>query len=182
MSVELSEILRYLEYAEYEEPLNESLLPDALAALSVKLMLPDDVIYFCAGATYVSRWTKEKNKPIKIYGHTHKREVVYKLEQLVKWTVRKQKERITAKISVRVDPDVVYFQGYGLQFSYHNIQCTDEVRRFMSCPENQKIQWWGRKLQPIAGRVFEYAHGLRLEAHRKYWLASMANSQKNKQR
>lgn len=51
----------------------------------------------------------------------------------------------------------VYIRCYGIQFSFHNIVETTEIKEFIKSTKNSPVEWDGIRLQPIADRLFMLA-------------------------
>ena len=54
----------------------------------------------------------------------------------------------------------VYIRCYGIQFSFHNIVETNEIKDFMDSTKNVPVNWDGIRLQPIADKLFMLAKEL----------------------
>lgn len=54
----------------------------------------------------------------------------------------------------------VYIRCYGIQFSFHNIVETNEIKDFMNSTKNVPVNWDGIRLQPIADKLFILAKEL----------------------
>lgn len=54
----------------------------------------------------------------------------------------------------------VYIRCYGIQFSFHNIIETNEIKDFISSTKNVPVNWDGIRLQPIADKLFMLAKKL----------------------
>lgn len=54
----------------------------------------------------------------------------------------------------------VYIRCYGIQFSFHNIVETTEIKEFIKSKANSPVEWDGIRLQPIADRLFTLANEL----------------------
>ncbi len=48
----------------------------------------------------------------------------------------------------------MYIRCYGIQFSFHNIIVTNEIRTFANSELNNPIEWDGVRLQPISKDLF----------------------------
>lgn len=51
----------------------------------------------------------------------------------------------------------IYIRCYGIQFSFHNI-CIHNIDNFVHSPQNEKVDWDGVRLQPIAFELFGLAY------------------------
>lgn len=54
----------------------------------------------------------------------------------------------------------VYIRCYSIQFSFHNIIETNEIKDFISSTKNVPVNWDGIRLQPIADKLFMLAKEL----------------------
>jgi hypothetical protein len=70
-------------------------------------------------------------------------------------------------IDVYLSVDSSFVRAYGLQFGFRSLPVADYAKDLDSRGLNHAQEWWGRRLQPIARSVLEWARSLREEKDRE---------------
>jgi hypothetical protein len=73
-------------------------------------------------------------------------------------------ERIKAKnfsAPLYIEKNLIMVEINGFQFSFHNIPLNEILETFSRSQDNNKIEWSGKRLQPIAPLLLKYSRGIR---------------------
>ncbi len=73
-------------------------------------------------------------------------------------------ERIKAKnfsAPIYIEKSLIMIEVNGFQFSFHNVPLNEILETFSSSQDNKKIEWSGKRLQPIAPLLLKYSRGIR---------------------
>jgi hypothetical protein len=73
-------------------------------------------------------------------------------------------ERINAEIisdRIYIETGLIMIEVNGFQFSFHNIPLNETLENFSRSIDNKKIEWSGKRLQPIAPLLLKYSRGIR---------------------
>jgi hypothetical protein len=73
-------------------------------------------------------------------------------------------ERIKAKnfsTPLFVEKSLIMIEVNGFQFSFHNVPLNETLENFLKSRDNRKIEWSGKRLQPIASLLLKYSRGIR---------------------
>lgn len=60
-----------------------------------------------------------------------------------------------------VEKSLIIIEVDGFQFSFHNIPLNETLDNFSRSQDNRKIEWSGKRLQPIAPLLLKYSRGIR---------------------
>ena len=73
-------------------------------------------------------------------------------------------ERIKAKTfsaPVYIEKNLIMVEINGFQFSFHSVPLGETLENFSRSGDNRKIEWSGKRLQPIATLLLNYSRGIR---------------------
>lgn len=73
-------------------------------------------------------------------------------------------ERIKAKnfsAPIYIEKSLIMIEVNGFQFSFHNVPLNEPLENFSRSQDNRKIEWSGKRLQPIAPLLLKYSRGIR---------------------
>ncbi len=60
-----------------------------------------------------------------------------------------------------IEKNLIMLEVNGFQFSFHNIPLNETLEEFSKGINNNKIEWLGKRLQPIAPLLLKYSRGIR---------------------
>ncbi|MGI4872985.1 MAG: hypothetical protein ACRYFX_17630 [Janthinobacterium lividum] len=156
----LSEILNPLR-DEYEVQKS-----DLMEAWSIAKLVPTtegDIFHYLAAMNTINAWLgrnrRDKNKNQSQVDKLFRDMYFFKthLTKLLVYLIENPKPFT----KVFIENQLTLIEIKGFQFSFHNIPKSDAITQFQSSSKNKKIEWCGKRLQPIAPLLLKYARAMK---------------------
>jgi hypothetical protein len=64
-------------------------------------------------------------------------------------------------VPIYIEKNLVMVEAYGFQFSFHNVPLNDVLEAYKDSEANRKMEWKGKRLQPIAPLLLKYSRAIR---------------------
>lgn len=134
----------------------EDLIEDAQQYIFQKPQSKKDVFMALCSLNLLNAAIKEKEyKKSLSYGY-----IKPNVSKLVNFCISHINEGYIDELYYAPQQHCIYIRCYGIQFSFHNIVETNEIKDFMNSTKNVPVNWDGIRLQPIANKLFMLAKEL----------------------
>lgn len=154
-----------------ESSIEDEAVNEALANMYLKLRNSYDVAYFMASMNLINAWIKtQKDNYNSVY--LFKIHVVNKIGELL----AKRIPDVSVYISQK--EQVSYIRVFELQFSFHNLTLSDELKTFAASEDNHVQIWTGIRLQKKAQLVLSWTRQVRELYYRDYWYGRLLKPKK----
>ncbi len=148
--MKLQELIDYINYNdEFPEITNEE-AEEAYFASLIKIKNEYDTFYYFACMNLLNAYVKKPYATEELQKrYRFKNYVVKGIEQVIAENIK--------NVKIFFKPEITYVSVLGLQFSFHNLNISYELREFMKSRNNIEQQWCGIRLQPPAVLVYRKA-------------------------
>ncbi|KJR46277.1 hypothetical protein UF75_3363 [Desulfosporosinus sp. I2] len=155
-------------FSEYE--IIKSDIMEALGILKIDVTNAYDAFYYLAAMNLMNAWLNRKKK-IKNGILMEKEEKLFKNMYFFKTYVQKVITNLIInnipEVEIFIDKDLVIVEIFKIQFSFHNIPSNQIISEFIRSNKYRPIEWSGKRLQPIAPLILNYARMTRNEYYEK---------------
>lgn len=132
------------------EPIDDVVAIEAYKSVLLPILTEADAFLFCASMNLMNAYVKRAHESSEFRKrYKFKLHLARGLEEIIR-------NRVSG-VQIHVSKNVTYVTVRGHQFSFHNVILTRRLWAYMSSSENGVQQWTGRRLQPVALRIFNEA-------------------------
>ena len=135
---------------------------DLMEAMSIKQIKPKtqaQIFYFLAAMNLLNAWLTAKRK-IELSPKEKKLyKDIYSFKELIVPLFEKLSLLRNCEIKTGIEKDLALIEIMGFQFSFHSVPISAEIISLIRSNKDS-ITWKGKRLQPIASLIFNYAKAI----------------------
>jgi hypothetical protein len=142
-------------------PIANNILMEALSIIKVIPENEYDFFYFLSCANLINAWLgrKRKMEQISLKDKKSLKDIyffkTYVVNTISEWILNSKSPDIF------MDKEILYITSFDFQFSFHSIPITDILTKYLKNSIKSTSTWKGKRLQPIAPLLVDYARMLR---------------------
>ena len=142
--------------------INKSDVMEALGIMKITPKNKFDLFHYLSSMNLLNAWInqnkKQKNKNEKLFSD------MYYFKTYLSKTLTHLITNNSYEARIYLEQDLVMIELNGFQFSFHHVPMSLEMTERLNSEKNKKIEWSGKRLQPIAPLVLRYAGELNKNA------------------
>lgn len=140
----------------------KSELMEALGIMKIKPENNVDLFHYMSAMNLLNAWInrnkRKKDKKERLYRD------MYYFKSYLSNTITHLLEKHSLGAKIYLEPDLATVEMADYQFSFHHLPMTEVMTEYLQSEKNIKIEWKGKRLQPIASLIFRYAKELNKKA------------------
>lgn len=152
--------------SEYE--ILKSDIMEALSVMKIDVANAYDAFYFFAAMNLMNAWLNRKKKSEMLM---RKEEKLFNNMYFFKTYVQKAITDLIINnitdVKMCFEKDLVIVEIFEFQFSFHNIPSNQIISEYIESNKNRLIEWSGKRLQPIAPLILNYARIIKKDFYEK---------------